>query len=77
MDEAVRQDFDSPIFYKRDLILTQLVVDRLFTDMLGAGQDRKYNIFYAGTSMYTQHNTKRSYKSQYDSKLKVKARFDM
>ncbi|XP_077297385.1 semaphorin-2A-like [Arctopsyche grandis] len=50
MDEAVRQDFDAPVFYKRDLILTQLVVDRRFIDTYRPTTDRHYTVFYAGTN---------------------------
>lgn len=48
MDAAVRHEGDAPAFYKRDLVLTTLVVDRQFVDMLG--DDTTYTIFYAGTS---------------------------
>lgn len=48
MDSAVRQEGDAPGFYKRDLVLTTLVVDRQFVDMLR--DDITYTIFYAGTS---------------------------
>ncbi|XP_013134641.1 PREDICTED: semaphorin-2A-like, partial [Papilio polytes] len=48
MDSAVRQEGDTPAFYKRDLVLTTLVVDKQFVDMLG--DDITYTVFYAGTS---------------------------
>ncbi|KAL4708790.1 hypothetical protein ACJJTC_011754 [Scirpophaga incertulas] len=48
MDSAVRHEGDAPAFYKRDLVLTTLVVDRQFVDMLG--DDITYTIFYAGTN---------------------------
>ncbi|XP_045492185.1 semaphorin-2A-like isoform X1 [Colias croceus] len=48
MDAAVRHDGDSPAFYKRDLVLTTLVVDRQTVDMLA--DDITYPVFYAGTS---------------------------
>ncbi|KAI8440221.1 hypothetical protein MSG28_001601 [Choristoneura fumiferana] len=48
MDSAVRHEGDAPAFYKRDLVLTTLVVDRQFVDMLG--DDITYTVFYAGTS---------------------------
>lgn len=48
MDSAVRHEGDTPAFYKRDLVLTTLVVDRQFVDMLG--DDITYTVFYAGTS---------------------------
>lgn len=52
MDSAVRHEGDTPAFYKRDLVLTTLVVDRQFVDMLG--DDITYTVFYAGTSKQTQ-----------------------
>ncbi|XP_061705918.1 semaphorin-2A-like [Cydia pomonella] len=48
MDSAVRHEGDAPAFYKRDLVLTTLVVDTQFVDMLG--DDITYTVFYAGTS---------------------------
>lgn len=48
MDSAVRHEGDAPAFYKRDLVLTTLVVDKQFVDMLG--DDITYTVFYAGTS---------------------------
>lgn len=48
MDSAVRHEGDAPAFYKRDLVLTTIVVDRQFVDMLG--DDITYTVFYAGTS---------------------------
>lgn len=48
MDSAVRQEGDTPVFYKRDIVLTTLVVDKQFVDMLGS--DITYTVFYAGTS---------------------------
>ena len=50
MDAAVRHEGDAPAFYKRDLVLTTIVVDKQFVDMLG--DDITYTIFYAGTSKY-------------------------
>lgn len=51
MDSAVRQEGDTPVFYKRDLVLTTLVVDKQYVDMLGS--DITYTVFYAGTSKFT------------------------
>lgn len=48
MDSAVRHEGDAPAFYKRDLVLTTIVVDRQFVDMLR--DDITYTVFYAGTS---------------------------
>lgn len=53
MDSAVRYEGDAPAFYKRDLVLTTLVVDKQFVDMLG--DDITYTIFYAGTSKCSEH----------------------
>lgn len=50
MDSAVRHEGDTPAFYKRDLVLTTLVVDRQFVDMLR--DDITYTVFYAGTSKW-------------------------
>lgn len=47
MDEAVRHDFDIPLYYKRDVIFTHLVVDRVKV------VDLDYNVFYIGTSTHT------------------------
>ncbi|CAG9091882.1 unnamed protein product [Plutella xylostella] len=48
MDSAVRQEGDAPVFFRRDLVLTSLVVDKQFVDMLGA--DITYTVYYAGTN---------------------------
>ncbi|GBP94719.1 Semaphorin-2A [Eumeta japonica] len=48
MDAAVRHEGDAPAFYRRDLVLTTLAVDRQFVDMLG--DDFTYTVYYAGTS---------------------------
>lgn len=53
MDSAVRYEGDAPAFYKRDLVLTTLVVDKQFVDMVG--DDITYTIFYAGTSRCNVH----------------------
>lgn len=50
MDSAVRHEGDTPAFYKRDLVLTTLVVDKQFVDMLG--DDITYTVFYAGSSKW-------------------------
>ncbi|VVC90235.1 unnamed protein product [Leptidea sinapis] len=49
MDSAVRHEGDAPAFYKRDLVLTTLVVDVQTIDMLA--DDVTYTVFYAGTSI--------------------------
>lgn len=51
MDEAVGHENDRPVFYKRDLIFTHLVVDKikieLFRNQL---QYTVFYVFYAATS---------------------------
>lgn len=50
MDSAVSHEHEKPIYYKRDLFFTRLVVDRVKVDMLGHQLD--YTVYYAGTSEY-------------------------
>lgn len=49
MDEAVRHENDKPVFYKRDLIFTHLVVDQVKIDSFG--DQTEYTVYFAGTSM--------------------------
>lgn len=51
MDSAVSHENEKPIYYKRDLFFTRLVVDRVKVDMLGHQLD--YTVYYAGTSKYS------------------------
>lgn len=50
MDTAVSHENEKPIYYKRDLFFTRLVVDRVKVDMMGHQLD--YTVYYAGTSKY-------------------------
>lgn len=50
MDSAVSHEHEKPIYYKRDLFFTRLVVDRVKVDMMGHQLD--YTVYYAGTSEY-------------------------
>lgn len=50
MDEAVAHEDNKPIFYKRDIILTHLVVDPLHYDVFG--KRYHYTVYYAGTSKF-------------------------
>lgn len=50
MDEAVAHKDNKPVFYKRDLLFTRLVVDPLQYDVFGSRYH--YTVFYAGTSKY-------------------------
>ncbi|CAK1582749.1 unnamed protein product [Parnassius mnemosyne] len=48
MDSAVSHENEKPIYYKRDLFFTRLVVDRVRVDMLG--HQLEYTVYYAGTN---------------------------
>lgn len=48
MDSAVSHENEKPIYYKRDLFFTRLVVDKVKVDMMGHQLD--YTVYYAGTS---------------------------
>ncbi|KAF2903793.1 hypothetical protein ILUMI_02381 [Ignelater luminosus] len=48
MDSAVMHENHRPIFFKRDLIYTKLVVDKVKVDIGGAIME--YTIYYAGTN---------------------------
>lgn len=50
MDSAVSHEHEKPIYYKRDLFFTRLVVDRVKVDMMG--HPLEYTVYYAGTSEY-------------------------
>lgn len=54
MDAAVAHRDNKPVYYKRDLLFTHLVVDKLKYDIFGDQMD--YTVFYAGTSQYINHN---------------------
>ncbi|XP_065170848.1 semaphorin-2A isoform X2 [Atheta coriaria] len=48
MDSAVMHEHEKPVFFKRDLFFTRLVVDKIKVDIGGAVLD--YTVFYAGTN---------------------------
>ena len=48
MDEAVAHTHNAPVFYKRDLVLTRLVVDHVTPDTRSPGATL-YTVFYAGS----------------------------
>ncbi|XP_069700579.1 semaphorin-2A [Periplaneta americana] len=48
MDAAVAHEDGKPVFYKRDLLFTHLVVDKLKIDLFGT--DLEYIVYYAGTN---------------------------
>ncbi|XP_076039740.1 semaphorin 2a [Oratosquilla oratoria] len=47
MDEAVAHEHNKPVFYKRDLIFTHLVVDRVKGGTYG--KETTYTVYYAGS----------------------------
>ncbi|XP_063698787.1 semaphorin-2A isoform X2 [Culicoides brevitarsis] len=46
MDKAVDHEHATPVFYKRDLVFTKLVVDRIRIELL----NQEYMVFYIGTN---------------------------
>lgn len=48
MDSAVMHENEKPVFFKRDVFFTRLVVDKIKVDIGGAVLD--YTVYYAGTS---------------------------
>lgn len=50
MDAAVSHERGVPVFFKRDLILTHLVVDKININV--DGEERNYVVYYTGSSMY-------------------------
>ncbi|KAL5285645.1 Sema-2a.2 family protein [Megaselia abdita] len=46
MDKAVDHEFSNPVFYKRDIFLTKLIVDKVRIDKL----NQEYLIYFAGTN---------------------------
>lgn len=50
MDSAVMHESEKPVFFKRDLFFTRLVVDKIRVDIGGAIVD--YTVYYAGTSKF-------------------------
>lgn len=50
MDSAVMHENEKPVFFKRDIFFTKLVVDKIRVDIGGAVLD--YTVYYAGTSRF-------------------------
>ncbi|XP_044257966.1 semaphorin-2A isoform X1 [Tribolium madens] len=48
MDSAVMHEHEKPVFFKRDVFFTRLVVDKIKVDIGGAVLD--YTVYYAGTN---------------------------
>ena len=48
MDAAVSHERGVPVFFKRDLILTHLVVDKININV--DGEERNYVVYYTGSS---------------------------
>ncbi|XP_056647935.1 semaphorin-2A isoform X1 [Diorhabda sublineata] len=48
MDSAVMHENEKPVFFKRDIFFTRLVVDKIKVDIGGAVLD--YTVYYAGTN---------------------------
>ncbi|KAI8128918.1 Semaphorin-2A [Lucilia cuprina] len=46
MDKAIDHEFGNPVFYKRDIILTKLVVDKIRIDKL----NQEYLVYFIGTA---------------------------
>ncbi|XP_065078888.1 semaphorin-2A isoform X1 [Ochlerotatus camptorhynchus] len=46
MDKAVNHEHNNPVFYKRDLVFTKLVVDKIKIDIL----NQEYTVYYIGTN---------------------------
>lgn len=48
MDSAIMHEYEKPVYFKRDILFTRLVVDKVRVDIGGAVVD--YTVYYAGTS---------------------------
>lgn len=47
-------EYEKPVYFKRDVFFTRLVVDKVRVDIGGAVVD--YTVYYAGTSKYDFYN---------------------
>lgn len=47
MDKAVNHEHNNPVYYKRDLVFTKLVVDKIRIDIL----NQEYIVYYVGTNL--------------------------
>jgi len=54
MDSAVRHDNHKPVYYKRDLVFTHLVVD--IVSVVTYGNEQEYTVHYAGSSNFLTQN---------------------
>ncbi|PBC33805.1 Semaphorin-2A [Apis cerana cerana] len=54
MDSAISHENEKPVFYKRDVMLTRLVVDKLRIDFVGLDLD--YTVYYAGSKKFVRKN---------------------
>lgn len=50
MDDAANHEHNKPVYYKRDVSFTKLIVDRLIVDMIELKIE--YLVYYVGTSKY-------------------------
>ncbi|XP_043240676.1 semaphorin-2A-like [Amphibalanus amphitrite] len=48
VDQAVSHQRNQPVFYRRDLVFTHLVVDKVTSGTFGS--DREYTVYYAGSN---------------------------
>ncbi|XP_048526346.1 semaphorin-2A isoform X1 [Dendroctonus ponderosae] len=48
MDSAIMHEYEKPVYFKRDILFTRLVVDKVRVDIGGAVVD--YTVYYAGTN---------------------------
>ena len=48
LDGAVAHNNHKPVYYKRDLIFTHVVVDKVTSGTFGS--QREYTVYYAGSS---------------------------
>ncbi|CAG9764633.1 unnamed protein product [Ceutorhynchus assimilis] len=48
MDSAIMHEYEKPVYFKRDIFFTRLVVDKVRVDIGGAVVD--YTVYYAGTN---------------------------
>lgn len=48
MDSAISHENEKPVFYKRDVMFSRLVVDKMRIDYNGVDLD--YTVYFAGSS---------------------------
>jgi len=64
MDSAISHENEKPVFYKRDVMLTRLVVDKLRIDFVGIDLD--YTVYYAGSSKHSSYYLRRAVNTDRD-----------